>query len=69
MNKDIKDTRLDYGEALKKVMEDGNYRYRGALAVRQFGGYVWALGFYSSKELFQEAVDRTYGVIENSIKK
>lgn len=69
MSKDIKDIRLDYGEALKKVMEDEYYRYRGALAVRRFSGYVWSGCFYSHKDSFQEAVDRTYGVIENSIKK
>lgn len=67
MNKEI--ITGDLGRAFETLKSEMFYRYRGAMATRQFGGYVWSLGFYSSKELFQEAVDRTYGVIENSIKK
>lgn len=59
----------DLGRAFETFKSETFYRYRGAMATKKFGGYAWSNCWYSSKELFQEAVDRSYGVIENSIKK
>jgi hypothetical protein len=67
----LKDNRIDYGKSLEKLMTDNAniYRYRGAKAERRFGGFVWANGFYSSQKNFEDAVDKTYGSLSNSIKK
>jgi hypothetical protein len=70
MNKDIKDTRLDYGAALTSLMNDSinSYHYRGVSAVKRFDGYCWGNNWYSSKRLFEEAVDLAHNGLTNSIK-